>query len=154
MFNKITWKDGEKLTYDYMKKKGYKIVYTNFSCPVAELDIVAIFPKKLQIKKLKSELKEKLKNSTNQKQKENLKISYKNIINKTNDLLIITEVKARINDKFGYGYDAIDLKKRKHLIRGAKYLAKDKKFANLQVRFDVASIDNGEITYFENAFAS
>ena len=39
MFNKITWKDGEKLTYDYMKKKGYKMVYTNFSCPVAELDI-------------------------------------------------------------------------------------------------------------------
>ncbi len=153
MFNKTTWKYGEKLTYDYMKKKGYKIVYTNFSCPVAELDIVAIFPKKLQIKNLKKELKEKLKNSKNKKQKENFKISYKNIIRNINDLLVITEVKARVNDNFGYGYDAIDLKKRQHLIRGAKYLTKDKRFSNLQVRFDVASIDNGKITYIENAFA-
>ena len=45
MFNERTWKEGEKITQEYMKKNGYKIVYTNFSCVGVELDIVAILAK-------------------------------------------------------------------------------------------------------------
>lgn len=153
MFNKETWKDGERETAIYLKRLGYKIVYTNFSCPVAELDIVSIYPKKLQQKKLENEMKQKLKETDNKTKKDNIKISYKNIIRNVTDLLVITEVKSRSNNKFGYGYDSIDLKKRQHLIRGAKYLLLDKKFENMQVRFDASSVDSGQITYIENSFA-
>lgn len=152
MFNKSTWKDGEKQVADYMKKMGYKILYTNFSCPVAELDIVAIYPKNLQIKNLKKEYELKFKQSKSEKELQNLKNSYNMITNSINDILVITEVKARANDKFGHGYDSITKTKKNHMIRGAQYLLNDPKFENLQVRFDVASVDNGKLTYIENAF--
>ena len=74
-----------------------------------------------------------------------------NIIKTTNDLLVITEVKARSTDEFGKGFDAMDLKKRAHLIRGAKAIKQDKRFEGMQVRFDVASIDGGKLEYIENA---
>ncbi|MBP3581915.1 MAG: YraN family protein [Clostridia bacterium] len=151
MFNLKTWKDGEHITQRYMKKEGYKIVYTNFSVAGTELDVVAVYPKNLQIKKLKKELKEKLKVEDNRKKQEVLKKSYENIIKTTNDLLVITEVKARSTDEFGKGFDAMDLKKRAHLIRGAKALKQDKRFEGMQVRFDVASVDGGKLEYIENA---
>ena len=47
MFNLKTWKDGEHIAQRYMKREGYKIVYTNFAVAGTELDIVAIFPKNL-----------------------------------------------------------------------------------------------------------
>ena len=53
MFNDVTWKEGERLTQEYMKKEGYKIVYTNYSCIGVELDIVAVWSKKNQIKEIK-----------------------------------------------------------------------------------------------------
>ena len=151
MFNLKTWKDGEHITQRYMKREGYKIIYTNFAVAGTELDIVAIYPKNLQVKKLKKELKEKLKTEENKKKQEALKKSYENIIKTTNDLLVITEVKARSTDDFGNGFDAMDLKKRAHLIRGAKAIKQDKRFESMQVRFDVASVDKGKLKYIENA---
>ena len=151
MFNLKTWKDGERIAQRYMKREGYKIIYTNFAVAGTELDIVAIYPKNLQIKKLKKELKNKLKSETNKKAKDSTKKSYENIIKTTNDLLVITEVKARSTDEFGKGFDAMDLKKRAHLIRGAKALKQEERFATLQVRFDVASVDKGKLEYIENA---
>ena len=53
MFNDDTWKYGEQLAQEYMKKAGYKIIYTNFAERGFELDIVAILPKKIQLKNLK-----------------------------------------------------------------------------------------------------
>ena len=32
---------GEKLAMDFLKKKGYRILETNYRCPGAELDIIA-----------------------------------------------------------------------------------------------------------------
>ena len=151
MFNLKTWKDGEHITQRYMKKQGYKIIYTNFAVAGTELDIVAIYPKNLQVKKLKKELKEKLKTEQSKNKQVAIKKSYENIIKTTNDLLVITEVKARSTDDFGRGLDAMDLKKRAHLIRGAKAIKQDKRYENLQVRFDVASVDNGKLDYIENA---
>ena len=60
MFNDDTWKIGEQMAQEYMKKVGYKIVYTNFADRGFELDIVAILSKKMQFKKLKNETKEKV----------------------------------------------------------------------------------------------
>ena len=163
MFNEETWKMGEQLAQEYMKKNGYKIVYTNFAERGFELDIVAILSKKLQFKKLKletknkiAELKKQLKDAKN-KDKIIAKIKLlKNNITKIkttlNDLLVITEVKTRADDRFGKGCECIDLKKRSHLIRGAKYLTQMQEFKGMQVRFDIASVDYNRITYIENSF--
>ncbi len=151
MFNLKTWKDGEQIAQRYMKKEGYKIIYTNYTVAGVELDIVAIYPKKLQVSKLKKELLQKLKVEPSKAKQEVLRKSYENIINTTSDLLIITEVKARSTDEFGKGYDAMDLKKRAHLIKGAKAIKLDSRFSNMQVRFDVASVDAGKLEYIENA---
>ena len=53
MFNENTWKDGELKTQEYMKRAGYKIIYTNFGCVGAELDVVDNFAKKDSSKTIK-----------------------------------------------------------------------------------------------------
>ena len=152
MFNENTWKDGEKRVQKYMKKLGYKILYTNFKCVGVELDIVAIYPKKLKVKKLKEFYKSKIKNSQSKKEKEYLKNQLKIQIREAKDTLVVTEVKARANDEFGKGYEAVTKAKQSHIIRGLNYLMSLQKFKELEPRCDIASVDAGEITYIENAF--
>ncbi len=152
MFNENTWKNGEKLVQNYMKKHGYKLIYTNFPCVGVELDIVAILPAKANKKNLKQELTKKLKTANSRESRKNLKQIYKNSVQNLKDMLVITEVKARLTEKFGKGFEAIDAKKKQHIKRGAEFLLKDEKLSNLQVRFDVASVDGNKITYIENAF--
>jgi putative endonuclease len=36
-----TGKEGEKIAAAYLKKNGYRIIETNFRCPIGEIDIVA-----------------------------------------------------------------------------------------------------------------
>ena len=60
MFKSTTCLEGEKKVQDYMKKRGYKIIYTNFSCVGVELDIVSILSKKIQARLLKQEYKKKM----------------------------------------------------------------------------------------------
>ena len=62
------------------------------------------------------------------------------------------EVKARTSNKFGKGFDAVSETKQDKLVLGAKFLQNQKKFKKYNVRFDVASIDSGVVTYIENAF--
>ena len=152
MFNEKTWKNGEEIAAKYMLSKGYKILFRNFRCKVAELDIVAIFSKKEQKKLLKKELLLKIKNCKSYNDSKLLKIVYKNQIKQLNDLLIITEVKSRSSDKFGLGVEAISKDKIKHMKNGAEVLLKMKKFKNKGIRFDVASVDGENLTYIEDAF--
>ena len=153
MFNEATWKTGELETQKYMKKCGYKILYTNYSCANVELDIVAICPVKVQKKLLKLDLKRKLKDKKNCKiDPKILKNSYKMAINDLKDILVITEVKARASSDYGEGVYAITSSKENHIRRGANYLLKQNQFSNMQVRFDVSSVDGGKINYIENAF--
>ena len=154
MFNEETWKMGEQLAQEYMKKNGYKIVYTNFAMRGFELDIVATLSKKARLKKIKKELKLKIKNEKTPKEKMLLKNNFKNTKKTICDLLVITEVKSRADDRFGKGCECIDLKKRSHLIHGAKFLMKKPEFKNMQVRFDIASVDAGKINYIENSFCA
>ena len=152
MFNEITWKNGENLAVKYLKKCGYKIVYTNFSCVGVELDIVSILPKKVQIKNLKIEMKEKLKSAKTKQDKIILKNSLRGLVKTAADLLVVTEVKARTTDRFGVGSEAVSETKRQNILRGARYLTSLKEFQNMQIRFDVASVDAEKINYIENAF--
>ena len=81
-----------------------------------------------------------------------LKFSIKNQLSRIQDILIVTEVKSRSSDKFGTGVDAVSNNKIMHMTRGAEVLLKMNKFKNMQVRFDVASVDDGKIKYIEGAF--
>ena len=150
MFNDLTWIESEKKVQQFMKKKGYNILMTNFSCVGVELDIVAILSKSAQKKILKSQTKQKiLEDKSNRKIYKN---SLKNALKNLDDLLVITEVKGRETDKFGLGSESISDKKKSNIIRGARYLQTDKRFEKYQIRFDVASVDSGKVTYIENAF--
>jgi Holliday junction resolvase-like predicted endonuclease len=86
------------------------------------------------------------------KNKSIYKNSLKNALKQLGDLLVITEVKGRETDKFGLGLDSISDKKKSNIIRGARFLQMDKKYEKYQIRFDVASVDSGKVTYIENAF--
>ena len=151
MNNIKVWKEGEKQVADYMKKIGYKIVYTNFFCKVAELDIVAILPKKVQKRSILNENKAKIKDLNDKLKIKLLKMNVKNQLKNLKDTLVIVEVKARSNKKFGMGLDAVDNEKVRHLERGGEYLLKMERFKNMQIRYDIASVDEGKITYIENA---
>ena len=150
MFKETTWKDGEKKVQDYMKRSGYKIIYTNFSCVGVELDIVAILPKKVQVKSLKQEYKQKM--ISDKKNRKIYKYSLKSLLKTTGDLLVITEVKARETDKYGLGSESISDFKKQNIFRGARFLLQDKRFETMQFRFDMASVDGGKVTYIENVF--
>lgn len=41
MFNKISGDSGEKIAVDFLTKKGYKIIKTNFKNKIGEIDIIA-----------------------------------------------------------------------------------------------------------------
>ncbi len=150
MFNDITWKESEQKVQEYMKNNGYNILLTNFSCVGVELDIVAILSKSAQKKILKNQTKQRI--LEDKKNKSIYKNSFKNALKHLEDLLVITEVKGRETDKFGLGLDSISDKKKSNIIRGARFLQTDKRYEKYQIRFDVASVDSGKVTYIENAF--
>lgn len=150
MFNELTWRESELKVQDYMKNKGFKIVETNFSCVGVELDIVALLSKSVQKKQMKKDMIRKVR--ADRVNRNVYKNSLKNALKELRDLLVITEVKGRENDKYGMGLEAISEQKKHNIIRGARFLQKDEKFKKYQIRFDVASVDSGEITYIENAF--
>lgn len=152
MFNEMTWREGEKQAQDYMRTHGYKILYTNFQCAGIELDIVAILSAREQKKILKSEIKKRINSTENAKKKQFFKENYKKMRKRLADILIITEVKARATAKYGLGVEAVDSNKMYSMKKGADYLLSKREFKNMQVRFDIASIDSGKITYIENAF--
>ena len=150
MFNDLTWKDSEQKVQQYMKNKGFKILETNFSCVGVELDIVAILSKSAQKNILKQQTKQRI--LEDKKNKSIYKNSLKNALKHLEDLLVITEVKGRETDKFGFGSESISDKKKSNIIRGARYLQTQKQYEKYQIRFDVASVDSGKVTYIENAF--
>ena len=115
MFNDITWKESEQKVQEYMKKRGYKILLTNFSCVGVELDIVAILSKSAQKNILKEQTKQRI--LEDKKNKSIYKNSLKNALKQLDDLLVITEVKGRETDKFGLGVCLLN----KYMLCGADY---------------------------------
>ena len=111
-------------------------------------------PQKVQLKNERIKIKQEIKNAKNIKIKLNLKQKLKNIKKNLQDLLVIVEVKARQNEKFGSGVEAVSTKKQTNIIRGTKFLLNDKRFQSMQVRFDVIGVDGGVVTHIENAFSA
>ena len=147
MFNEAIWKEGEKVVKEYMENLGYKILYTNYSCVGVELDIVATIPVSAQKKEIKDNLKNAESDESDKKKRKKMKQNLKNLT----PLLVITEVKSRSNHKYGTGKESISILKQIHLQRGAEFLLRQDEFKGMQVRIDVASVDNGKIEYIEDA---
>ena len=61
------------------------------------------------------------------------------------------EVKARQSDTFGLPAEAVDRRKQERYRRIAAYFCMAKK-AEVPIRFDVASVLDGDLEYFENAY--
>ncbi|MDE7296606.1 MAG: YraN family protein [Clostridia bacterium] len=73
------------------------------------------------------------------------------IIAKKDDTYCFVEVKARATDAFGLPTEAVDREKQRRYRMMAKYFCSVLR-EEVPIRFDVASIYEGEIEYFEGAF--
>lgn len=73
-----------------------------------------------------------------------------------NNILIFIEVKTRTNIKYGRGIEAVNYKKRNHIIRAAKKYILINKYENKNIRFDIIEIylykNRYKINHFKNAF--
>lgn len=52
--NKKLGLEGERLATNYLKKNKYKIVATNFTCPIGEIDIIAMKKRRLVFVEVKT----------------------------------------------------------------------------------------------------
>lgn len=74
------------------------------------------------------------------------------IIAKKDDIIIFIEVKLRSNIRFGTGLEAVNYRKQENIRRASIHYLLDHGYSDSSVRFDVASVDDGKLTYIENAF--
>lgn len=73
------------------------------------------------------------------------------IIARKGDVLAFIEVKTRLSDVFGLPSEAVDEKRKRRYISGAKYFLLNKN-VDMCVRFDIIEVFMGEINHIENAF--
>ncbi|MBQ3034023.1 MAG: YraN family protein [Deferribacterales bacterium] len=73
------------------------------------------------------------------------------IIAYKNGVTVFVEVKNRKTLSFGYGFDAVNAKKRQKIINTAGIYC-SLNGGDRQCRFDVISIDEGHVKHIENAF--
>lgn len=73
------------------------------------------------------------------------------VVAKKGDVICLVEVKTRMSNAYGVPAEAVDRAKQQRYRMIAKFYCA---FVGEEVplRFDVASICDGELTYFENAF--
>ena len=142
MNNKKVWITGEVSAQKYLVKQGYKIVDTNVKLANAEIDIVAICPKRILIRELKAEYK------NGKLIKSSFLATKKNLV----DALVFVEVKARTNANFGLPQEAVTAVKQHHIRRAAEVFANNAKYLGMAIRFDIIAILNDNIEHIKNAF--
>ncbi len=71
-------------------------------------------------------------------------------------ILVFVEVKRRSSAQLGDGLEAITFHKIKQIVKTALFYIKERKFYDLDYRFDVISIQDDEqkIQHIENAFSA
>lgn len=140
---------GEALAAEYLEKKGYKIVGRNVKLTSCEVDIIAEgyfdkFGNLMPLKPQKGNFVTRLLG----------KIFKKNNRVRTDGerTLVFVEVKTRENEEHGAPEEAVDAyKKGRHVTAAKSYLLKHSE-QNTPVRFDVITVEDGEINHIENAF--
>ena len=73
------------------------------------------------------------------------------IVAEKGEELCFVEVKTRTSDEYGLPSEAVDLRKRERYRKIALYYCAMMR-EELDCRFDVSSVRDGEIEYFENAY--
>lgn len=74
------------------------------------------------------------------------------IVAKKGGVIAFVEVKTRKTGRFGMGMDSIRSGKMRNIVSVARYYIEKHRLYDYNVRFDVASIDNENLTYIEDAF--
>ena len=74
------------------------------------------------------------------------------IIAEDNDFLVFVEVKRRTGQNFGMSLEAIDSRKKLHIIRSAQIYLKMNHCLNRRIRFDVVGIDGDNVKVIKHAF--
>ena len=74
------------------------------------------------------------------------------IIAEEDGYLVFVEVKKRNTATYGDPFQAIDTKKKKHMIKSAMFYMKDHKCFDKRVRFDVVGIAGESIKIIKHAF--
>lgn len=75
------------------------------------------------------------------------------IIGRDGEYLCFVEVKYRSDSVYGFGAEAVNLRKQKNIIRVAQfYMMKHELSEWTPCRFDVVAIDGAEISLIQNAF--
>jgi len=111
-FNKDKGRRGKFLAVEYLKRIKYKILLTNYSNNIGEIDIIA----------------------------------------KDKKTTVFIEVKYRENDRFGLPREAVGKRKQEKIRQVATIYMVQNRLIDSDVRFDVADILEGKITYIKNAF--
>lgn len=112
LHKKVLGRTGERNVCKYLKKRGFRILKTNYTTPFGEADIVA----------------------------------------KSRDgYTCFVEVKARETDSFGLPTEAVTQQKQDRYRKIAQFYCLSLG-EEIPIRFDVASVYEGEIEYFEGAF--
>ena len=66
------------------------------------------------------------------------------------EVLVFIEVKTRLNQKFGYAIEAVNMNKQKHIKNATKYFIYKYHLENYSIRFDVIEVYLKEKTYYLN----
>jgi Predicted endonuclease distantly related to archaeal Holliday junction resolvase len=101
---------GEKLAYEFLLQRNYRIVCANFKVPVGRNRRGAIVTGEIDL------------------------IAY------DGNMLCFIEVKTRSTDEFASPLAAVDLRKQRQIIRAARAYRKIFHLQNARVRYDVVSI--------------
>ncbi len=138
---------GEQLACDYLTDKGYRILERNAKICGAEIDIIceAYFNADGSIVPVKT--KNKLATFIS-KFKSNTKSENKDV----NRVVIFCEVKARTDNLFGSGLEAVTPYKIGRYVTAAKAYMSTIKNVNNDLRFDVIEVGEGGINHIEGAF--
>ena len=68
--------------------------------------------------------------------------------------LVFVEVKTRTGDSYGSGAAAVDGQKRRRYDKIAQFYLLREKFSDVNVRFDVIEVRNGQIRHIISAFGA
>lgn len=80
------------------------------------------------------------------------KIGELDIVAEHKGIIVFVEVKARLTEKFGKPFEAVNYAKQRKIITTAKYYLLVKKLCDRDVRFDVISILRENLQHIERAF--
>lgn len=83
------------------------------------------------------------------------KIGEIDIIARHNDILVFVEVKTRTSFKYGYAFEAVDIRKQNKIINTSLAYIKYKNLRDVQLRYDIIEVyltEDIKINHIENAF--